>query len=126
MTRHSGELDAKRFPGRGEIWFVELPTDPPGKGPRPVVIVSVDGRNRNVRADTVSVAPLTPSIQKNLPTHIYLPAGETGLLEDSCVRAEDITVVRKATLREPRFGLRRLAHSRICQVVAAARISMGC
>ena len=126
MTKHSEELETKRFPGRGEIWFVELPTDPPGKGPRPVVIVSVDGRNRNGRADTVSVAPLTTSIQRNVPTHIYLPTGETGLLEDSCVRAEDITVVRKVTLREPRSRLRRLTHSRICEIANAARIAMGC
>ena len=44
-----------RTPLRGEIWYIKLPTDPPGKGGRPVVIVSVDARNRHERATTVMV-----------------------------------------------------------------------
>ena len=67
-----------RIPLRGEIWFVQLPVDPPEKGRRPVVIVSLDARNRHERADTVLVVPLTTSIHKEAPTHVFLPAGETG------------------------------------------------
>lgn len=119
------ELEQKRAPLRGEIWFVDLPTDPSGKGRRPVVIVSSDGRNKNLRADTVLVVPLTTTI-KEVPTHIFLSPGETGLQEPSCLRAEDITVVRKETLQAPRSGLRTLSHSRICQVADAVRIAMGC
>lgn len=119
-------VEQKRQPARGEIWFVALPTDPPGKSPRPVVIVSSDGRNKNARADTVLVAPLTTSIHKDVPTHVYLSSGETGLTEDSCARAEDITVVRKDALQEPRSGLRRLSHFRICQIADATKIAMAC
>jgi mRNA interferase MazF len=85
-------------PLRGEIKFVQLPSDPPEKGRRPVVVVSLDARNRHERADTVLVVPLTTSIHKEAPTHLFLPAGETGLQSDSAARAEDITVVRKESL----------------------------
>jgi mRNA-degrading endonuclease toxin of MazEF toxin-antitoxin module len=44
-----------RIPLRGEIWFVQLAADPPEKGRRPVVIVSIDARNRHPRADTLLV-----------------------------------------------------------------------
>ena len=119
------ELEHKHVPRRGEIWFVELPTDPPGKGRRPVVIVSSDAQNRNPRADTVLVVPLTTTL-KEVPTHVYLLPGETGLQEASCIKAEDITVVRKATLQEPRTALRTLTHFKICRIADAVRIAMGC
>ena len=122
MIEHNQQ---QRNPLQGEIWFVQLPTDPPDKGRRPVVIVSLNERNRHPRADTILVAPLTTTI-KEVPTHIYLPSGETGLLEPSCIRAEDITVVRKTSLTEPRSALRTLSHTRICQIAEKARIAMGC
>ena len=115
-----------RPPLRGEIWFVQLHVDPPGKGRRPVVIVSLDARNRHERADTVMVVPLTTSIHKNAPTHIFLPAGETGLPSDSAARAEDITVVRKQSLLEPRSRLRQLGDNRVCELAAKVSIAMGC
>ena len=102
----------KRSPLRGEIWFVHLPADPSDKGRRPVVIVSLDARNRHERADTVLVVPLTTSIHKAAPTHIFLAAGETGLQSDSAARAENITVVRKSSLIEPRTRLRQLSDKR--------------
>lgn len=115
----------KRIPQRGEIWFVKLPTDPPDKAPRPVVIVSLDARNKHPRADTVLVAPLTGSIEKQMPTHIFLSPGETGL-QPSSVRAEDLTVVRKESLIESKSPLRVLTHTRICQIAETVRIAMGC
>ena len=78
-----------RPPLRGEIWFVQLPVDPPQKGRRPVVIVSLNVRNRHERADTVLVVPLTTSTHKEAPTHVFLAARETGLQSDSAGRAED-------------------------------------
>jgi mRNA interferase MazF len=113
-------------PLRGEIWFVQLHTDPPGKGRRPVVIVSLDARNRHERADTLLVVPLTTTIHKNAPTHVFLPAGETGLQSDSAARAEDITVVRKQSLSEPEGRLRRLTERRVCELAAKVTIAMGC
>ena len=116
----------RRIPLRGEIWFVQLPADPPDKGRRPAVIVSLDARNRHERAATVLVVPLTTSIHKDFPTHVFLPAGETGLQSDSAARAEDVTVVRKQSLMEPRSPLRPLSHRRICELAEKVRLSMGC
>src|ERR1700726_1057136 len=106
---------AIKSPLRGEIWFVQLPVDPPEKGRRPVIIVSLDARNRHERADTVLVVPLSTSIHKaDHPTHLFLAAGESGLSEDSIARAEDITVIRKLHLIEPRSALQTLSHRRVC------------
>ena len=116
----------KRAPLRGEIWFVQLHTDPPEKSRRPVVIVSLDSRNRHERASTVLVVPLTTSIHKDAPTHVFLPAGETGLPADSAARAEDITVVRKQSLIEPLGHLRQLSNRRVCELAAKVSIAMGC
>jgi mRNA interferase MazF len=116
----------ERHPLRGEIWFVQLAVDPLGKGRRPVVIVSLDARNRHERADTVLVVPLTTSIHKGAPTHVLLPAGETGLQSDSAARAEDITVVRKQNLIAPRGRLRQLCDSRVCELAATVGLAMGC
>jgi mRNA-degrading endonuclease toxin of MazEF toxin-antitoxin module len=113
------------FPRRGEIWFVHLPTDPPGKGARPVVVVSTDDRNSHPRADTVLVVPLTSSVVKNVATHVYLSPGETGL-EQSVLKAEDIAVVPKSELQEPRYKLRTLSHHRVCELVDRIRYAMGC
>ena len=107
-----------RSPLRGGIWFLHLPTNPSSKGRRPVIVVSSNGRNRNPRADTVLEVPLTTSVHRDIPTHILLVPGETGLLEDCCARAEDITVVRKDALQEARTGLRILSNSKICQIAA--------
>jgi len=117
--------NSRKPPLRGEIWFVKLATDPPGKGERPVVIVSVDQRNRHEKADTVLVVPLTTTTHKDVPTHVYLAPGETGL-EQSCVRAEDVSVVRKASLSEPRRRLRNLSHTRVCEIARAIAVAMGC
>jgi mRNA-degrading endonuclease toxin of MazEF toxin-antitoxin module len=117
----------KNTPGRGQIWFVQLPVDPSEKGRRPVVIVSLDARNRHERADTVLVIPLSTSIHKaDHPTHLFLTAGESGLSEDSIARTEDITVIRKVHLIEPRSRLRRLSHRRVCEMAELVKIAMGC
>jgi mRNA interferase MazF len=115
-----------RIPLRGEIWFVQLAADPPEKGRRPVVIVSIDARNRHPRADTLLVVPLSTSIHKDFPTHVFLPAGETGLQADSAARAEDITVVRRQSLVEPRHRLRQLSDRRVCELAAKVSAAMGC
>src|SRR5258708_12178293 len=94
----------KRMPLRGEIWSVKLPADPAEKSPRPVVIVSLDARNRHPGASTVLVAPLTGSVEKDFDTHIPLSPGDTGL-HPSSIRCEDLTAVKKHLLHEPTFPL---------------------
>lgn len=116
-----------KIPGRGEIWFVQLPTDPPEKGRRPVIIVSMDARNRHERADTVLVVPLSTSVHKAAhPAHLFLPAGETGLAADSVAGADSITVVRKMNLIEPRSPVRTVSHRRICELAQMVKVAMGC
>ncbi len=112
---------------RGEIWFLQMPTDPPEKGRRPVIIVSSEARNIRDSADTVLVIPLSTSVHKaDTPTHLLLLAGETGLPADSIARAEDITTVRKTQLVPPRSGLRIVSHRRICDLSTMVKIAMGC
>ncbi|MGH9501113.1 MAG: type II toxin-antitoxin system PemK/MazF family toxin [Terriglobales bacterium] len=115
----------KRTPLRGEIWYVKLPTDPADKAPRPVVIVSLDARNRHPGASTVLVAPLTGSVEKDFDTHILLSPGETGL-HASSIRCEDLTVVKKEFMIEPKSPLRTLSNSRVCEIADKVRIAMAC
>ena len=114
-------------PQRGEIWFTKLPTDPPEKGKRPVVIVSVNARNIHPRAETVLVVPLSTSMHKgDVPTHLLLEPGETGLRERQIARAEDVTVVRRSSLEPARECLRTLSSSQICELARKVELAMGC
>lgn len=115
-----------KLPLRGEIWFTDLYVDPPEKGRRPVIVVSVDARNRHERVNTVLAVPLSTSIHKHSPVHVLLRAGETGLASDSIARADDITVILKADLVEPRSRLRTLSDKRVCELAAKLRVAMGC
>jgi mRNA-degrading endonuclease toxin of MazEF toxin-antitoxin module len=115
----------KRMPLRGEIWYVKLPTNPPEKSAKPVIIVSLDARNRHSGASTVLVAPLTRSLERDFETHIRLSPGETGL-HPSSIRCEDLTVVKKEFLIESKSPLRTLSNTRVCQIADAVRIAMGC
>lgn len=113
-----------RQPRRGEIWFVKLPTDPPEKSQRPVIIVSTDARNLHERANTVLVVPLSTTPAK-APTHLELSPGETGLGLLSTVRCEDISVVRKTSLLEPRQGLRPLSENALRRIASGVVRAMG-
>lgn len=89
------------------------------------MIISTDDRNSHPRADTVLVVPLSTSVVKNVATHLYLSSGETGL-EQSVLKAEDIAVVRKTALHEPRYKLCNLSNQRVCELVEKIRYAMGC
>jgi mRNA-degrading endonuclease toxin of MazEF toxin-antitoxin module len=115
-----------RPPRRGEIWWTAFPTDPPGKGRRPVVVVSSDARNTHPRASTVLVIPLSTAIHTPSPSHLLLRAGETGLREDSVACAENIGVVLKDQVAEPVPGHRPLSHAQICKLANLVRLAMSC
>ena len=104
---------------------MKLPSDPPDKPPRPVVVVSMDARNSNPRANTVLVVPLSTNVVKDVPTHLYLAPGQTGL-EASVLKAEDVTIVRKSALLEARTRLRGLTNNQVCSLAEKIRIAMGC
>jgi mRNA-degrading endonuclease toxin of MazEF toxin-antitoxin module len=104
-----------------------LPTDPPEKGRRPVVIVSVNARNNHPRADTVMVIPLSTSVHKAaVPTHVMLEAGQTGLRERTIARAEDVCVIRKVYLDPSRERLRTISSSQVCDLAHKIALAMGC
>ncbi len=114
-------------PQRGEIWFTNLPTDPPEKGKRPVVIVSVNSRNSHPRAETVLVVPLSTSVHKgDVITHLVLEPGQTGLRERAIARAEDITTVWRVSLDATRERLQPLSSSQVCELARKVAIAMGC
>ena len=111
-------------PRRGEIWFVRLPTDPPEKQGRPVVVVSIEARNQHPRANTVLVVPMSTTLRDS-PAHIRLKAGETGLLEEVDLQAENITTIRKASLHAPRTRLRRLSESQLKRIAHCVVLALG-
>ena len=114
-------------PQRGEIWFTKLPTDPPEKGKRPVVIVSVNTRNNHPRANTVLVVPLSTSADKpEVPTHIVLEPGQTGLRERSVAKAENVATISKILLDRPRERLRPLSSNQVCELARKVQVAMGC
>jgi mRNA-degrading endonuclease toxin of MazEF toxin-antitoxin module len=117
---------APRLPRQGEIWWTNLPTDPPEKGKRPVVIASTDGRNQHPRSNSVLVVPLSTSIHLLRPAHLLLRMGETGLSADSAAQADNVTTVRRESLLEPRAGQRTLSHTKICELAKLVRYAMGC
>lgn len=115
-----------RYPLRGEIWWTHFPTDPTDKSRRPVVVVSVDGRNCHPRSNTVLVIPLSTSIHNSRPADLLLRAGETGLREDSVAQADNICTVKRAELAEPVQGHRPLTDTQICRLAGLVRLAMGC
>jgi mRNA-degrading endonuclease toxin of MazEF toxin-antitoxin module len=114
-------------PQRGEIWFTKLPTDPPEKGKRPVVIVSLNARNNHPRASTVLVVPLSTSVHKDeILTHLLLEPGQTGLRERVIAKAEDVSAIWKAELDAPREKLRALSSNQVCNLARKVELAMGC
>lgn len=103
-----------------------MPTDPPDKGRRPVIVVSPDGRNQHRRSNSVLVIPLSTSIHSVRPAHLLLRMGETGLSAESVAQADNITTVRRESLLEPRPGQRALSHTKVCELAKLVRYAMGC
>ena len=110
-------------PRRGQIWYVVFPSDPPGKSKRPVLIVSTDGRNTHPLASTVLVIPFSTTLTE-LPVHIRIKVGESGLPYESELQPENISTVRKEALQQA-FGTRTLADHRIQTAAKFAVMAMG-
>ena len=108
---------------RGEIYFADL--DPvvgsEQGGVRPVLIIQNDLGNRY--RPTVIVRAITSRLGKTkLPTHVVIPAGESGLLKDSLILAEQVR-----TLEKRRLGRRvgQLPEELMRSVDDAMRVSLG-
>src|SRR3981189_1784496 len=102
----STETPALPKPRQGEIWVIELPTEPPDKGLRYAIVVSSNAQNHHPRASSVVVVPIGTTLHQN--SCFQLTPGQTGLSETSEVWGNGITTVAKKDLRLPRSPLRTL------------------
>ena len=85
-------------PRRGEIWLVDF-GEPVGReqaGIRPAVIVSTDALNEGP-SGVVLVVPLT-STRRQLPSHVEVEPGESGLDLPSYAKCEDVKSVSERRL----------------------------
>jgi mRNA interferase MazF len=83
---------------RGEIWLVDF-GEPVGReqsGSRPAVVVSSDLLNES-HAGVVIVVPLTTTY-RDLPSHIEIDRGESGLDDVSYAKCEDVKSISERRL----------------------------
>ena len=91
-------------PRRGEVWLVDF-GEPVGReqaGVRPAVVVSTDALNDGP-AGVIFVVPVT-SARRDLPSHIEIEPGESGLDHASYAKCEDVKSVSERRLID-RFGV---------------------
>lgn len=109
------------YPQKGEIYLVRLPGQPKGKKARPVLIVSLDIRNR--LANDVIVVPVSTTLRDS-PTHVELPIGEGGLTQRSMAKCEQITTLDKSFLiRGPFSG--KISLQKMSEVEEAIQKAIG-
>ncbi|MFO7549337.1 MAG: type II toxin-antitoxin system PemK/MazF family toxin [Acidimicrobiia bacterium] len=80
-------------PRRGEVWLVDF-GESVGReqaGIRPAVVVSTDALNEGP-AGVILVVPVT-SVRRDLPSHIEIEPGESGLDHPSYAKCEDVKSV---------------------------------
>jgi len=90
---------------RGDVYLVDFE---PSQGAeahnqRPAVIVSNEGTNRRVFElswGVVNVVPFTTNVTRALPFHVFIPADEAGIDEDSQAQAEQLRAVSVGRLLE--------------------------
>lgn len=104
------------LPGRGEIWWCELPD----VGRRPVVVLSRDAAIPRLRR--VVVAPCTTTI-RGLTTEVVLEPGEDPVPRPSAVNLDSVDNVSVAMLSQ-RLG--RLSSERMDQVCSALAVAVDC
>lgn len=83
---------------RGETWLIDF-GDPIGReqgGHRPAVVVSADPLNES-RAGVVIVVPCTTA-HRDLPSHVEIEPGASGLDEVSYAKCEDIKSISEQRL----------------------------
>ncbi len=114
-------------PLQGEIWYTRIPTDPPNYQGRPVVIVSLNARNQNDRANTV-----VSGAADHLPARtdaVDQPAADArprlAFANHSELLASSITTIHKKQLKRPREKLRPMGHAKIRRIAQLVALSMG-
>lgn len=85
-------------PRKDDVWLVDF-GDPVGReqaGRRPAVVVSLNSLNES-KAGVVIVVPITRT-RRDLPSHVELEPGGSGLSEVSYAKCEDIESVSEYRL----------------------------
>lgn len=85
-------------PRRGDVWLVDF-GEPVGReqaGIRPAVVVSTEALNEGP-AGVVLVVPVT-SARRDLPSHVEIEPGESGLDLSSYAKCEDVKSVSERRL----------------------------
>jgi mRNA interferase MazF len=104
------------MPGRGELWWCELPEI----GRRPVVVLSRDAAIPRLRR--ALIAPCTTTI-RSLPSEVVLEPGDDPVPRRSAVNLDSVESVSLAVLVE-RLG--RVADARMREICAALAIAVDC
>lgn len=108
---------------RGEIYFAELnPVQGSEQGgTRPVLVVQNDVGN--TYSPTTIVLAITSQLNKaRLPTHVAVPAHESGLARDSVILAEQVRTIDKSRLRQ---RVCRLEPRTMRRIESAMAVSIG-
>ena len=108
---------------RGEIYFAELnPVQGSEQGGiRPVLVVQNDVGN--AYSPTTIVLAITSQLNKaRLPTHVAVPATESGLSRDSVILAEQVRTIDKSRLRQ---RVARLEPRTMRRIEDAMAVSIG-
>jgi mRNA interferase MazF len=100
MTRLMAGLKpgSDNYPKRGEIWQVSLDSiagHEIGKT-RPALVISNDKNNEY--SSTVTLIPITASIEKIYPFEVFISAEDSGLPLDSKIKCNQIRTVDKLRL----------------------------
>lgn len=111
------------FPKQGTIYLAKALKQAGDTKKRPVLIVSVDIRNRY--ASTVLVVPFSSDIVSSTgnPCRIVIPAGTGGLEKDSVTMGDLITTVQKSYLERGPYGS--IDSQLLQQVLQGVQIAMG-
>lgn len=112
----------KDYPKRREIWLVSLE---PVAGheigkTRPALVIS-NNRN-NEFSSTVTVIPITSSIEKVYPFEVLILKTESGLSTDSKIKCNQIRTVDKLRLLKPAGGL---SSDKLAEVEKALLVHLG-
>lgn len=90
-------------------------------GIRPVVILQID--RANVASPHTIIVPFTSKIRRAiLPSHVFIPAGNGGLTQDSVILCEQIRVIDKQRIVKK---LGRLSDSYMSEIEKAMLIILG-
>jgi len=100
MTRLMADLKSglANYPRRGEIWQVSLePVEGHEIGKtRPALVISNDKNNEY--SSTVTLIPITASIEKIYPFEVFISGEDSGLPLDSKIKCNQIRTVDKLRL----------------------------